>query len=245
MSKSCCGSYDFWHGLSRYFFSNEFNNPQFDIVSFQAISDFCSRLNFSEDSILTSIMLLVINLITSQVITPTEQTLGQFTCRKLKTMCTWNDWKAGKRKQLNQFHDLQILAEHMARPLEENDVILWLHWQYHVKRDGQQRVQQCCNGSKQAAPILHAFAKTYSSCVKYPIQRQFLALKAEQNFLLFCGDAKDAFAHFPAPEFPAFMMIDNQYYVWYLYKFGRKLNQSHVLPVLRVRQGHLESGKLW
>ena len=59
-----------------------------------------------------------------------------------------------------------------------------------------------------AAPILyHALAKTYSSsssCVEHPIQRQFLALAAKQNFLLFGGDAQDTFAHSPAPEVPLY-----------------------------------------
>ena len=111
-----------------------------------------------------------------------------------------------------------------------------------MKRDGQRRAQQCCDGSKQAAPILHALAKTYSSCVEHPIQRQFLALAAEQNFLLFGGDAKDAFAHSPAPEVPTYMMIDNQYYEWYLFCFGKKLDKSRVLPVLCALQGH---PKIW
>ena len=133
----------------------------------------------------------------------------------------------------------------MTRPLEENAVILRLHRQYHVKQDRQQRAQQYCDSSKQAVPILHALAKTYSSCVEHPIQQQFFALAAEQNFLLFGGDTKDAFAHSPAPEAPIFMMINNQYYEWYLHKFGMKLDKSRVLPVLCALQGHPESGKLW
>ena len=40
-------------------------------------------------------------------------------------------------------------------------------------------------------------------------------------------------------------MIDNQYYEWYFHCFGKKLDRSRVLPVLRALQGHLESGKLW
>ena len=190
-------------------------------------------------------MLTVINSITSEAITPAEQALGTFTRRKLKTMDTWNEWEQGERKQLNQFHDLQMFGEHMARPLEENAIILRSHWQYHVKRDGQRRARQCCDGSKRAAPILHALAKTYSSCVEHPIQRQFLALAAQQNFLLFGGDAKDAFAHSPAPEVPTYMTIDNQYYDWYFHKFNKRLDRSRVLPVLRALQGHPESGKLW
>ena len=69
-------------------------------------------------------MLTIINSITLQAITPAEQALGKFTRRKLKNMDTWNDWQAGERKQLNQFHDLQMFGEHMARPLEEKAVIL-------------------------------------------------------------------------------------------------------------------------
>ena len=41
------------------------------------------------------------------------------------------------------------------------------------------------------------------------------------------------------------MMIDNQYYEWYLHCFGKKLDKARVLPVLRALQGHPESGKLW
>ena len=85
-------------------------------------------------------------------------------------------------------------------------------WQYHVKRDGQRRTQQCCNSLKSVSPILYALVKTYSSCILHPIQCQFLALAAKQNYWLFGGDTKDAFDHFPAPEVPTFMMIDNQYY---------------------------------
>ena len=87
--------------------------------------------------------------------------------------------------------------------------------------------------------------KTYFFCVEHPIQRQFLALATEQNFLLFGGDAEDTFSHSPAPEVPTYMMIDNQYYEWYLFRFGVKLDKSRVLPVLYALQGHPESGKLW
>ena len=137
-----------------------------------------------------------------------------------------------------------MFGDDMARPLEENAVILRSHWQYHVKQDGQRQARQCCDGSKRAAPLLHALAKTYSSCVEHPIQRQFLALAAQQNFRLFGGDAKDAFAHSPSPEVPTFMMIDNQYYEWYLNRFKIKLDKSRVLPVLCALQGYPESGKL-
>ena len=69
-------------------------------------------------------MLTVINSITSQAFTPAEQALGKFTCRKLKNMDTLSDWEAGGRKQLNQFHGLQMFGKEIVRPLKENAVIL-------------------------------------------------------------------------------------------------------------------------
>ena len=112
-------------------------------------------------------------------------------------------------------------------------------------KDGQRRARQCCNGSKRVAPILYALAKTYSSCVEHPFQQQFLALAAKQNFLLFGGDIKDAFAHSPTPEVPTFMMISNQYYTWYFRRFKKKLDKLRVVPVLRALQGNSKSSKLW
>ena len=102
--------------------------PQLAIGSLRAISALRSGMDFSEESIPTDIMLTVINSITSQAITPAEQALGKFTRRKMENMDTCNDWEAGEHKQLNQFHDLQMFGEHMARPLEENAVILQSHW---------------------------------------------------------------------------------------------------------------------
>ena len=56
--------------------------PQLDIVTLRAISALRSGLDFFADSIFTDVMLTVINSITSQAITPAEQALGKFTCRK-------------------------------------------------------------------------------------------------------------------------------------------------------------------
>lgn len=85
---------------------------------------FCLGLDFSEASIITDIIQTVINLIASQSITPAEQVLGKFTCRKLKNVDTRNNWMAGERKQFNQFHYLQIFGEYILHPLKENVVIL-------------------------------------------------------------------------------------------------------------------------
>ena len=80
------------------------NTPDLDITTIRAIATLQYELDFSEDSISTDFIQVVINSITSQAVTPTEQALGKFTRRKLKNMYTWDEWLAGKSKQLNQFH---------------------------------------------------------------------------------------------------------------------------------------------
>ena len=94
-------------------------------------------------------------------------------------------------------------------------IVLRPHWQYHVKRCGTRRARQCCDGSKRAAPMLHALASTYSSCVEHPIQRLFFGIAAARNLRVYGGDAKDAYAHSPGPSIPTYVSIDGQYSDWY------------------------------
>ena len=67
-------------------------------------------------------------------------------------------------------------------------------------------------------------------------------MSAELGHGLFSGDAKDAYAHFSPPETPTFVQIDDAYADWYKNKFGKKIDQSLVLPVQHALQGHPESG---
>ena len=67
------------------------NAPQLDIVTLRAIAALRSGLDFSKESILTDIILMVINSITWQAITSAEKALGKFTCRSFKNTDTWND----------------------------------------------------------------------------------------------------------------------------------------------------------
>ena len=97
---------------------------QVDIVTLCAIAALLSSPDFSKEIIPTDIILIVINSITLQAITPAEQDLGKFARCKLKNMDTWNDWELVEHKQLNQFNDLQMFGIDMVRPLKENAVIL-------------------------------------------------------------------------------------------------------------------------
>lgn len=188
-------------------------------------------------------IILTINALRSTEVTPEEQALGRHARRKLKTLENWPDWLAGERKQLDQFYDLQMCGEPCALP--PNGILLRSHWKYQVRQNGDHRSRQCCDGSKRAAPMLHAIAKTHSLCVKQPIQRLFIALSAQLGHALFGGDAKDAHAHSPPPECPTFVQIDDAYADWYENKFGKKVNRRLALPVQHALQGHPESGRPW
>eukprot|EP00980_Cylindrotheca_fusiformis_P004426 scaffold946_cov73-Cylindrotheca_fusiformis.AAC.1 len=63
-------------------------------------------------------------------------------------------------------------------------IVLRQHWQYQIKRDGTRRARNCCDGSPRAAPALHRFAKSYSSCVEQPIQRLFLLLSWDIRYMV-------------------------------------------------------------
>ena len=120
-----------------------------------------------------------------------------------------------------------MYGEPIIKPNGRIAIILRPHWQYHVKRCSTRRTRQCCDGSKCAAPLLHALAVTYPlaltypSCVEHPIQRSFLAISANLDLKISGGDVKDAFVHSPAPSVPTSVTIDDQYADWYKFKFGR------------------------
>ena len=101
----------------------------------------------------------------------------------------------------------------------------------------------CCNGSKKAAPQLHAVASTWSSCVELPVQRIFLGIAADLNLTIYGGDATDAYAHSPAPN-DTYLAIDDAYSEWYKDKFGEEIDRRYKFPVQHCLQGHPESGKM-
>lgn len=179
-----------------------------DIRSIAAIQHADDHMSFTSADVSFESVSLAINAIASAATTSAEAAIGTFTRRKLRKLETWPEWKAGEKKQLDQFHDLGMYGEPIPRP--PGAIVLRPHWQYRVKRDGTRRARNCCDGSKKAAPALHRLAKTYSSCVEQPIQRLFFALCAKMGYQVFGGDAKDAYAHSPAPEVPTYVHASSQ-----------------------------------
>ena len=102
----------------------------------------------------------------------------------------------------------------------------------------------CYNGSKKAAPQLHAVASTWSSCVELPVQRIFLGIAADLGLTVYGGDATNAYAHSPAPN-DTYLAIDDAYAEWYKDTVGKEIDRRYILPVRHCLQGHPESGKMW
>jgi hypothetical protein len=86
-----------------------------------------------------------IHALQSESITPEEQALSSFTRSKLKKLPTWDKWHAGERKQLDQFHDLDMFGSPVVPP--KDAIILRPHWQRRVKTNGTRRSRLCCDGS--------------------------------------------------------------------------------------------------
>ena len=122
-------------------------------------------------------------------------------------------------------------------PPPEGAIILRQHWQYRVKTDGTRRARNCGDGSKRAAPELYRLFATYSSCLEHPMFRLFIALSVQLCYVVYGGDAKDAFAHSPPPTVPIYVYIDDAYADWYKWRFNIELNRSDVLPVNHALQG--------
>ena len=76
-----------------------------------------------------------------------------------------------------------------------NATILNPVWGTWIKLNGTRRRRLCGNGSPKAAPRLHLEkANNSASSLEHAIFRLFVALCTAENFLLFSGDATDAFA---------------------------------------------------
>ena len=159
-----------------------------------------------------------------------EQTLAPMEDDVVKMLGTWDPCHARETEQLDSFEQLQMFGKTELIDPKLNPIILQPHWQHNVKRDGTQRARLCCNGSKCAAPVLHALALTHSLCAEHPVQRLFCAVAAQLNKNACGGDAKDAHAHSPGSEIETHVKVDNACAEGCEMKHGETLDRRKVLP---------------
>jgi hypothetical protein len=75
--------------------------------------------------------------------------------------------------------------------------------------------------------------------------RLFFALSAAQGFVVLGADCTNAYANSPSPTQQTFVRIDDCYADWYRSRYGKEVDRTLVLPVLKALQGHPEAGALW
>jgi len=97
--------------------------PDADYQHQLSLADICCisavrypHLDFSESSLSTEETEMVIQAIRSQAITPAEQAIGRFTRHKLRSLSTWEQWRASEHKQLDHFHDLKMYGDPVRKP---------------------------------------------------------------------------------------------------------------------------------
>ena len=83
------------------------------------------NLEISTKDVPIEMIQIAINTLQSDSITPEEAAMGHFTRQKLRKLSTWNEWKKGKHKQLNQFYDQKMFGDAINPiTLQRNAVIL-------------------------------------------------------------------------------------------------------------------------
>jgi len=108
------------------------HHPQLALADVRCISAIrYPHLDFSESSLSTEEMEMVIQAIQFQAITPAEQAIGRFTRRKLRSLSVWEQWRAGEHKQLDHFHNLKMYGKAVRK--SPGAIVLRLHWQCSIK----------------------------------------------------------------------------------------------------------------
>ena len=158
---------------------------------------------FSPVYLSTEAVSLAMNAIKSSTTTTVEYSIGSFIRRKLQQLNTWPDWKQGGISQLDKMAKLGMYDKPCKTPCKA--IFLRSPWQYHLKHTGDRCSRNCCDGSKFAAPALHAVTSTYSSCVKQLLQSLIFAPAAINYHKVYGSDIKDAFAHSPSTDVPYYM----------------------------------------
>jgi hypothetical protein len=80
---------------------------------------------------------LLVEALQSELITPEEQALSSFTHPKLKTLSTWggpSGWLAAEKKQLDQFHNIEMFGPPVDPP--KNTTVLHPQWTSRIKTNG-------------------------------------------------------------------------------------------------------------
>ena len=119
------------------------------IEDIRAIATVRHGIDMFQSAISSEMIQLYISTLNSDHMTKEEQALGYFIRKKLKKLSTWQEWKDGESKQIEQFMTQKMFGAPIdPNTLPGSPVVLCPHWQYALKRSGIHCSRMCCNGSK-------------------------------------------------------------------------------------------------
>ena len=100
----------------------------FTVENIRSIASLRFNVDISTEDVPIEMIKIAINTLQSDSITPEEAAIGHFTRQKIKKLLTWNDWKKGEHKQLNQFYNQRVFGDAIDPvTLPRNSVILQPH----------------------------------------------------------------------------------------------------------------------
>jgi hypothetical protein len=179
--------------------------------------------------------------------TEEERKLPRFTRRYLKTLpqFNWLLWSHQFDSQLDSHDSQGTFGYAMDRP--PGAIVLRPQWVNVIKKDGRRKCRLCCDGSKRAAPMIHALAPTYASCIEQPCMRLFYAIAGTKGLIITGADCTNAYANAPPPTTTCYLEVDEAFIEWHgrRYKDRPQPKLGQVVPILRALQGHPEAGALW
>lgn len=200
-------------------------------------------IKFTTDEPLTYQDLLFFSITDESVLNKiTKQ--SKLTRRKLERVNAkeWSEWLDAEKAMLDDYENKQMYGKPIKLP--DGAVVMKSLWTYVVKADGRKKARQVCNGSPRFVQG-SLFRNKYSGCIEQIGFRLFIALAALNNYIIVGLDATNAFANSPPPSQSTYMEIDTQYKQWYEKKYGVRLADDMVLPILRALQGEPEAGNSW
>ena len=98
------------------------------VETIQSIASLRFNVDISTEDLPIEMIQIAINTLQFDSITPEEAAIGHFTRSKLKKLSTWNEWRKGEHKQLNQLYDQKMFGDaidHVTLP--RNAIILRPH----------------------------------------------------------------------------------------------------------------------
>ena len=168
---------------------------------------------------------------------------NKLTRRILRQQDDWDEWNSSEFTQLDQYATQNMFGE--PCPVTKTSAVFNLIWTYVIKElDGRKKARCTCDGSTRGGQV-RVLDHTFANSIDQTGSRIFYATAAAENLLVFGADVSNAFGEAPPPKQGFYIRPDDAFKEWFVARYGKKIPDGYVVPVLAAMQGHPESPRLW